>query len=220
MKNVLIINDDGPRFQKHTVWKKSKKSFDILRGKSFEIMSEFLGSFHEKENPTYPKERKNLPCYQPHSHFYIESLNLTAVQGEGGYFLFRPLRCQLCKRHVSEGSSQPPTQIIHTIEPNSYGKRITRRLSEVVSEPALCTAEDGRTSLLVSDVESNKQPGIELLQRGESTELSRTTKQFVDPGMMGKKKKRPWKGPGTNLFRTVMGLLSPPRPSNMVVVPR
>lgn len=72
-----------------------RRSFEIIKRKSFEMMDCILG--RKRETKTCFRARPPLPFYQQHEHFYIESLDITAVAGTGGYFLFRPSQCMLCK---------------------------------------------------------------------------------------------------------------------------
>lgn len=189
-----------PRFKAKAMWQKSKQSFEMLRSRSFEIMSGLLGSFGEAKQPHYDVI-KALPCYQDQPHFHIESLGFTAVQTEGGFLLFRPLHCQLCK---GQSTIAPPamtkklswSQVMDYREKEARQNSLRSGTSSTSSEEEVCQGQQY----------PKQRRNCVVLRRAESTEYSRTTTRTIEVnnnGSIRAKRTRKWRGPGSSFLKSL-----------------
>ena len=190
---MSIITTREPRFKAKVMWQKSKQSFELLRTRSFEIMSGLIGSFGEtKQQPRYATT-KVLPCYQDQPHFYIDSLGFTAVQTEGGFLLFRPRRCMLCKRQSSIAAPMMTRKLSWT-QVLDYREKEARQNS-LRSGTSSCSSSADE----VVGKRHHENRNCAALSRAESTEYSRTTKRTIK--IKNKGRKRKWRGPGSSFLK-------------------
>lgn len=228
---MLTVSVDGPRFQKVAVWKKAAmKSFEFIRSRSFEIIGGLLGSFNKDINAKENQYAcKALPFYQDQNHFFIESLGFTAVLGDGGYFLFRPQRCQLCKMQTSIATAVSKTRRLSWTQVYDYREKLARMNSEravasTTSSSSIGTFESATTGVtskaerrdslkMQAKLPESKGNGRveKLLNRGESTELTRTTRRVIREVGKGRREKKKWRGPGSMFMTAVHDLFFKPQ---------
>lgn len=172
-----------PHFQKESVWQKSKRSFETLRTRSLEMITGICG-----HNPTNKRKvslvLKHYPCYQSKPHFYIDTLNFTAVEAPGGFLLFRPMRCQLCKE---QGHG---TRTLSRAKVDDYREKENHRNS-------LQSMGSGAVNI------RHQRNREYVICQSESTEMSRTTKRSVHAGCQ-KRNRNKWKGRGSSLLQSMM----------------
>lgn len=191
----------GPRFQKQSFWRQSKASFELFRSRSFEVLGSLLSAAEKRaETPAVPL--KALSCYQDQPHFYIESLDFTAVETGGGFLLFRPTRCQLCKGQSTAHSVQLTKSL-------SWSQLYDCREKQAKLNSQRSSGSRGSASS--TEECSGRRPA---LSRNESTEMTRTTKRIISANAASRSRKnnRKWNGPGSSFFKAFRIFFNPKPP--------